>query len=134
MAPTDWSDARTEITAALMVLGSSMSYTEIVKSISDGVTVWKKGDKVQGSLITRKQDGWELESTLPKENSLSEHVKNIIQCVYPNLLTIARDSVKLSAAVYMYGLDRPSLRIDAEAIRKLAELGAELDIDLYNFP
>ena len=117
-----------------MVLGSSMSYTEIVKSISEGVTVWKKGDKVQGSLITRKQDGWELESTLPKENSLSEHVKSIIQCVYPNLLTIARDSVKLSAAVYMYGLDRPSLRIDAEAIRKLAELGAELDIDLYNFP
>jgi hypothetical protein len=99
--------------------------------------MWKKGDRVQRSVITRKSDGWKIDSTLLRDRPLSEHINEILDRVYPNLCFLKQDGVSrilLSAAIYIYSFDRPPLAIDAEAIGKLAELGAGLDIDLYNFP
>jgi hypothetical protein len=129
---------RTEITASLIVLGSSATRDEVAKYVSGGpITFWKKGDAVQGSRIIRKEDGWKLGSTLPRDSSLAEHVDKILECVDPVLGTLNRlggTSIRLSVALYVYGLDRPPLRINAKAVRKLGDMGAEVDIDLYNFP
>ena len=132
------STPRTETTASLIVLNSSVTSDDIVKCIGQAPSaMWKKGDRVQRSVITRKSDGWKIDSTLLRDHPLSEHINEILDRVYPNLCFLKQDGVSrilLSAAIYIYSFDRPPLAIDAEAIGKLAELGAGLDIDLYNFP
>jgi hypothetical protein len=132
------STPRTETTASLVVLNSSVTSEDIVKCIGQAPSaMWEKGDRVQRSVITRKSDGWKIDSTLPRDRPLSEHANEILNCVYPNLCFLKQDGVGrilLSAAIYIYSFDRPPLAVDAEAIRKLAELGASLDIDLYSFP
>lgn len=126
---------RTEITASLRVskwLGHNKEVAKYVAGLP--VSFWQKGDPVQGSLISRKDDGWKLDSTLSKESSLAEHADRILECVDPVLGSVHGIKIRLSFAVYVHGMDRPPLRLTAGAIRKLAALGAEVDIDLYNLP
>jgi hypothetical protein len=52
------SNPRTETTVSLFVWAALVTYEEIVNSTGDAPSaMWKKGENVQGSLITRKEDG-----------------------------------------------------------------------------
>ena len=63
------------------------------------------------------------------------HADRILEQVYPyakSLRDLNPENTWLSFAVYIYNLDRPSLRIDHDVVSKLSEIGVAIDIDLYN--
>jgi Domain of unknown function (DUF4279) len=131
----EFSENRDE--ASLIVSSSSATRDEIVQCIGAAPSaMWKKGDPIQRSLIKRKEDGWRIESTLPRDRPLAGHINNILSRVYPHLCSFKDFGVAviwLSTTMDIYGMDRPPIQIDAVAIKRLAELGASLDVDLCNF-
>ena len=125
----------TDIRVALIVYGAFVTENDIFKIIGESPSAaWRAGDNIQNTLIKRKEDGWRLDSKLPPENSLPDHLKNIIERIYLRLdqfLELKPTSVRIAVAIDIYGLDRPALQIDADIISKIAKIGAMLDIDLH---
>jgi len=129
---------RSEIKASLIVLGCRLSAQDIKVCIGENPSnVWTKGDSIQGTLIRRKEDGWRIDSSLSLANSLSEHVDNILDRIYPRrqrFTQISTTGIWLSANVQIYGLDRPVTPNRKRVAQKVSELNVGLDIDIYNFP
>ena len=100
------SNPRTETTVSLFVWAALVTYEEIVNSTGDAPSaMWKKGENVQGSLITRKEDGWKIDSKLTRDRPLSDHINELLGRVYPKLCFLKQKGVGkivLSAAVYIY--------------------------------
>jgi len=131
-------DAKTEISASLVILAP---WPEVEKVLSVvGVVpdyTWRQGDAAGQSLIKQSQDGCRILSTLPTSCSLSEHIEDILRRISPdlkNLLISAERSVKLAASVNIFGYDRPPFQVGVASVKKLAELGASIDVDIYTFP
>jgi hypothetical protein len=97
--------------------------------------IWSAGDQIRATLVRRKSTGWRLRSDLPATASLSEHAERLLGMIYPQATAIAElESVDMwfSFAVYVYDADRPPLRLPRNMVSRIAELGAGIDIDLYN--
>jgi hypothetical protein len=126
----------TKIRAHLVVDGSSEESLIRCLGVQPGKT-WKKGDSVQGTVLNRKTDGFAINSTLPADSSVSDHIKNILDRVHPHRDCIARtgkiESIKLAVVMEIYGSDRPPMQCDTKSIQMLADIGASLDVDIYTF-
>jgi hypothetical protein len=42
-------------------------------------TTWHKGEATQGTILLRKTNGWVLQSSLPQQSPLADHVK-LVDC------------------------------------------------------
>jgi hypothetical protein len=127
--------AKTEISAKLIVHGV-WAGLEKVLSLAGIVpdSTWRKGDSIQGSAVKRQDDGFSIKSTIDVGKPLPEHINNVLQRTGPKLKRAERApdlSIRLAVSMHIYGGDRPPFRIDARTVRELAELGAEIDVDLY---
>jgi hypothetical protein len=95
---------------------------------------WRCGDTRKHTIITEKDNGWVLHSGLPKTASLDEHMEALLSTVKPAKAKIRHlsldDIVEVSCVIY--SATRPALNFGSSVIRQLAEMGASLDIDLYN--
>jgi hypothetical protein len=126
----------TEIRASFQISGYSVPHDVITEKIGVRPTAtWIKGDRIGKSILTRKSNGWRLESRLSHLADLERHARHILKRVHPKgikLVSIKGYKAKFSVAMYVYGSDRPPIVLPAEVIRKMAQLRASVDIDLYD--
>ncbi|HXT02105.1 MAG TPA: DUF4279 domain-containing protein [Elusimicrobiota bacterium] len=84
-----------------------------------------------------KNNGWVLKSSLAEDRTVDDHVEALIKILAPcwgQLKELApKCYFELAVTMRMFNVDRPPLWFDASLIKKLAELNAHVDVDLYNF-
>lgn len=94
---------------------------------------WRIGDKRGKTIIVEKVNGWVLDSALPKSASLETHIEKILERVTRQSDKIRRlskqECVELSCVIY--AASPPALNFDKKVVRQIAQLGANLDVDLY---
>jgi len=82
---------------------------------------------------------WIYQSPLGPEKTLAEHFTHLIDVFHPrrDALRELRDripvEVKLDSSVQSYGCQGPEMVFGPDLLRRAAELGAEIGIDLYSF-
>ncbi|MDJ0600378.1 MAG: DUF4279 domain-containing protein [Crocosphaera sp.] len=99
---------------------------------------WKIGDRINPkTTLTRKHNGWVLDSKLSKDNDLESHFKSLfyqLQPVWESLQEIAYHyDIEISCVIYTDG-EIPTIHLDKEIINKSHQINAEIDIDLYVLP
>lgn len=118
--------------------GKYLSLPEEITTITgiQPTRIWHKGDIRPKTIIREKENGWELQSKLPKEKPLIEHVEHLLSSIEQShelFKTItARYYTELSCVVYFDESESlPEIHFDSNLIKKLAELNVSIDIDLY---
>ncbi len=82
-----------------------------------------------------KQSGWVLKSDLPLSADLENHVKDVIERLQPGWAALvelgSRYEAHFSCVVHSYGGDRPAIYFDPDIVKRIAELNATIEVDLY---
>lgn len=94
---------------------------------------WIAGEKV-GDGAPKKRNGWALENSIRGDWDMEAELRPLLDRL-PKSLSALREttsqwSAKAFCAVYTHG-ERPALSLSAGTVARLAELEAEIDIDLY---
>ena len=93
----------------------------------------RSGDKRPHTTIVESTNCWEIRSDISENRDLGEHIDAVLRRVDPIADRISEfakhEQVLLSCIVYSSAT--PAIGLTADAIRKLARLGAEVDFDLY---
>jgi hypothetical protein len=97
---------------------------------------WTQGDAVPGSpVMRRKMGGWAIASVAAFYADLEDHIASVLaqsEPIWPQLLAAAPHAhVELSIALYMSRGAQPGGQVLRHQLSRLAELGAEVDLDLY---
>jgi Domain of unknown function (DUF4279) len=98
---------------------------------------WKKGDLVHPKArITREFNGWQLNPNLNNEEDLDTQLLSLIDKLNPVwsiLIQLINNScyAQISIKIDAYDDDIPAINFAPETIKKIAEINAAIDIDLY---
>jgi hypothetical protein len=101
---------------------------------------WRAGDPFEpnrkGGRPRRNFSGWVMGSAATDPIYLEPHVRSVLEQLRPGwhaLVAICRDYEAALNCVVNCHLERstPSLHLDPDMVRALAELGAQVDFDLY---
>ncbi|MGH8467791.1 MAG: DUF4279 domain-containing protein [Gammaproteobacteria bacterium] len=98
-------------------------------------TTWLEGDRVHPkAIIKHKQNGWVLQSPLPKETPFRQQLQTLLDMVTPKkqqLLNLPSGTdIEVSCVVYSeHG--RPDISLEPDMVAAIAEMRAGLDFDLY---
>ena len=94
---------------------------------------WHVGDIRKHTTIIEKNNGWVLHSGLPTTADLESHIKVLLDILEPAKEIIRDISVTtiVEFSVVIYSASPPALNFERSTIKRLAELGAGMDIDLY---
>lgn len=106
---------------------------------------WKKNDPFPVGTGVRKQGGWRFSSgrqLYSPEGGVDFYsqlslIKTFLQTHKSQIIaSCKRHSLipELSCVIHLVGGDRPGIGYDQELVVLLAELGAEIDVDIYSFP
>ena len=108
--------------------------TELIGIAPD--RVWRAGDLRPNTIIIEPDNGWVLDSGLPKSSSVELAFEAVLTRLSPYEFRISElskyNGIVLSCIVYTSSA--PALYFDKAAIQRLNKLGADLDIDLYLLP
>lgn len=98
---------------------------------------WKAGDRVPNTALMEKENGWSFEWGKASAEQFETAVRGLLQVLKGSRAQLEGVSknyyAELSCAFYIYSDERPPLHIGPEAVRRLGELGAHIDVDLYFF-
>lgn len=123
--------------AAFRLSGFSCSPKAITKALGLCPTrSWILGDVITGTTLKRQSSGWELATRLSEDRDISDHVNDIIEQLDPileklNGLQYGGSSL-ISCVLYIFGDERPPIYISSSLMRKIYEIEADFDVDLYN--
>jgi hypothetical protein len=96
---------------------------------------WCEGDSVQKTLLKRKYDGWVWGIPYRETFDMESLLQELLDSIDPykeRLAEVARRfSLKkeISFGVYIGG-ETPTAWFSADTLRRLSELGVDLDVDL----
>jgi hypothetical protein len=131
------SQLRTEVKAALKVYGFEGSANAISQILGiEPSETFRAGDPVlPQSTRLHSENGWRLSSPVDPENATAEDAVHALLDLLPNRKVFAalpaECEVVVSCTIYGYE-ERPYCCIATEDIKRLAEIGATLDIDTYD--
>ena len=84
------------------------------------------------------QSYWSLESGLDHNRDLDDHVNAVMAKLEGAWDTFVRVSAEheawLNCVIYSHGGDRPAIGLERGVLKRLAELNAQLDVDLHVLP
>ena len=127
-----------EIEASLTLTGENFIPDEISALLDKVPTkTWKTGDLISPrSTLRRKHNGWSLSSNVEDIYYLEAHVKSIFEQLrssWESLVDLCHlYDAEISCVVYVdVGDSVPAIHFDQGTIQKVAELNAEIDVDLY---
>jgi hypothetical protein len=127
----------TRVELALVIRGDDPAILQLADlGIGRG---WRAGDPVLASRTqTHRTGGWELESDRPLTAPLRAHVQAVLDATASTWLTVrsaaAAGECVLSVALYVTaGPELEGTDIGPGQVSRLAELGASLDFDIYQF-
>lgn len=100
---------------------------------------WKVGDLIsKGATLRHKQNGWSLKSKLEDSATLEDHVESVLERLKPSwqhlVKMCTRYYTEIECIIYVYGDDSPAIHFNRETLKRISELNAEIDIDLYVLP
>jgi hypothetical protein len=125
-----------EIIVYLRLLSDNNSPEEISSRIKiSSAKSWKQGEKNQTTKMLYQENGWEIKSNLGDEIDVVKKIVDVLSLIEPykkeiNLLKENWD-VEIACVIY-YSEPSPPLNFDASLLRQIGEVGASLDIDIYN--
>ncbi len=123
-----------------------MGFEESPHAITEQVGIqptktWLKGETIQNTAIRRKNNGWELSSSVPGNSSFDAHLKAIAVTLRSKEVKVGEICRKyegqLSCAVYISVSSEnslPAISFDHETIDLFARIGAEINCELYLVP
>jgi hypothetical protein len=104
----------------------------------EATKTWLKGDLTHPkAIIKHRQNGWMLQSSLSKDTPLREQIESLLDIVLPRkgVLRKLPNGSEKSILCAVYSVDgRPDISLPADVIIAIAEIGANLDLDLYLLP
>lgn len=109
--------------------------TQVVNIIP--TKVHRKGEQHSQFKIKhpRSKSSWCVYSDVGEDQDLETHVDNVLKKLegsWQSLVSMsAQHEAWLNCVVHSYGGDNPSIGLDREVLKKLAELNAAFDVDLY---
>lgn len=110
---------------------------EITKIIGLTPTqTWKKGDQILKTIMKYKANGWRLSSPCdPFSSTVEEQVNALLDIIIPHAPVFSKlprgTYIELSCFMYTYK-ERPLVGFTAEQVKKLAQIGAAIDLDIYD--
>jgi hypothetical protein len=128
---------RSRVKAVLKVYGFTGSANEISEILGiEPSETFRAGDPVlPQSTRLHSENGWRLSSPVDPENATAEDAVRALLDLVPHrkaFATLPREcEVVVSCTIYGYE-ERPYCAIAREDIKRLAEIGATLDIDTYD--
>ncbi|HBE17942.1 MAG TPA: hypothetical protein DEG17_17565 [Cyanobacteria bacterium UBA11149] len=137
-------DKINEIYAYFRLSGVDLDPDEITAKVGiEPTETWKTGDLIirpKGRRVTRKFSLWKVKSKLDPLGELDPtevldlHVESVFEQLEPgweSLVKICRDyDALICGVVYVY-TDMPAICLTKENIKKISELNAGIDIDVY---
>ncbi len=140
-------DMRSEISVYFAFSGFDIDPDEITRLT--GITptrIQRAGDPVSWASSLSEEDkqrirvktnGWVMYSGLDSNVDLPTQVKALLEkleSAWDRLIELSQQyEPAVECIVRSYGGDRPEITFDKEVVRKLAQLNAELGVDLYVF-
>src|SRR5260370_26732266 len=104
---------RTEIKASFLLLGFSCSHQSITDALGlQPSECWFKGERIGKATITRKDNGWRLQSELSVSATVEEHAARLMEVIFPHAAAVNSmiiERKRLAVAMYIYGADRPPI-------------------------
>ena len=99
---------------------------------------------IEPSEITRigetrfKGNAWTVESGISEEVDLPTQVRSLLHRLdssWPSLVQLGqRYDAVITCVVESYGGDQPAIYFEKDIVKRVAELNAHLDVDLYILP
>jgi len=103
-----------------------------------GSRFWKKGQQLTPRKTNGAADnGWELQSALPDDHELTDHVKHLIDLIRPykavlESITDAEDQLSFELVCVIQGDNaNPSFSLGNNLLKEVAMLGFSLEVDIY---
>ena len=137
-------DKINKIYAYFRLSGVDFDPDEITAKVGiEPTQTWKTGDLVirpKGRRVTRKFSIWEVKSKLDPLGELDPtevldlHVESVFEQLEPgweSLVKICPDYDALICGVIYAYTDMPAISLTKENIKKISELNAGIDIDVY---
>lgn len=129
---------RTIITTNFLLSDFEVDPKEITEMLKiEPSLTWKKGDLVHPKArITRKFNGWLFNPSLKNEEEIDIQLLSLIDKLNPAwsiLVQLINNSccAQISIKINAYDDDIPAINFAPETIKKIAEINAAIDIDLY---
>src|SRR5690349_9733659 len=95
---------------------------------------WIKGEPTGKGRGIPTHDRWVLQSTLPLTEPIEAHFENLLPQLEARREAVAdvrtRFEARLAVAAYWYEVN-PGFCLSASIVQRVAELGLEVDFDLY---
>ena len=134
------SEMYSETGASILIADTRLDPVQITRDLGISPSeTWMSGEStVPGGLIKHKQNGWAVDSRLPKSATVEQHAEDILTTLAPvwkKFIQLSKNYyVELSCVVYSNGGDRPELGFNNKVVKQLAEMDAHIDIDFYVLP
>lgn len=96
---------------------------------------WRVGDSVQGTAARRKHDGWEFALAYRASHDANALLCELLDILEPHAEVISKAAVQfqlkreVSFGIFVDG-EMPACWFSANTLHRLAELEADLDIDI----
>jgi hypothetical protein len=126
-----------QLSVALRVMGPALDVDSIESTLGFGATsAWRKGERVSGSQVQRKTDGWEFRIPFRAGYAIGETVIAIQSAIGNRNGDLRRTCeergyrIEIVCVVEMYD-ETAGLALSADVVAWLAHLGASLTIDTY---
>jgi hypothetical protein len=100
---------------------------------------WKLGDSIQNTKLRRKHDGWKLSIDKEESLDLNEKIESFLMQLESYSMPLKEIYEKLNAkaeiacAIYIEDEQVPAIHFNHETIKRVSDLGAEIDVDFYLF-
>ena len=139
MEPVVSVERPSEIKARLTVARFECSPEEITQILGIRPTkTWLRGETVTPrAKNVHKSNGWTLRAPCdPLNSTVDEQVDSLISIITPHIEAFAKLPtgvyIELSCILYVYDYSRPVIGFSASTVRILAQIGANIDIDIYD--
>jgi len=125
-----------KIVVSFRIMEFKCSHHEITKACGiQPTTTWSPGDKVRNTRLVHKENGWSIDINLEDVTNWHEQIERLLSEVHPFHQDLARLCgdyyAELACIFYLAGDERPEIHFTPQQLRKLADLNAHIDIDLY---
>ena len=126
-----------EVKVRLVILGFECSSDEISSTLGVAPTqVWRDGETVTPQATNvHHENGWMLRSPVDPQRASAEEAVNALLAQFPSLKAFAAlpaaADIQLTCTIYGHD-ERPGLWLSKDVIARLAQIGASLDVDVYD--
>jgi len=125
-----------KLVVSFRIMEFTCSHGEITKALGiQPTTTWSPGEKVRNTRLVHKEKGWSIDINLADATDWHENVERLLSEVHPFHQDLARLCgdyyAELACIFYLAGDERPEIHFTPQQLRKLADLNAHIDVDLY---